>query len=300
MKQIVIISGKGGTGKTILTGSFAALAQNKVMVDCDVDAADLHLLLHPEIVEEHDFYSLPKAHIDEEKCTGCGECEKACHYEAVLISAAMCSKLNKSNGKNGEPCREINKIACEGCGICARICPTGAICMIENIAGKWFISETKYGPMVHARLGIAEENSGKLVSLVRQQARKIAEERSLDYVIIDGSPGIGCPVIASLTGADLALIITEPTLSGIHDLKRVIDLTRHFNINTACIINKHDLNKENTDNIKIWCRQNGIPIKGLIAFDQSVPESIIAGKPLVEYTDNMITEELRKIWATLS
>jgi MinD superfamily P-loop ATPase len=172
--------------------------------------------------------------------------------------------------------------------------------MVENIAGKWFISETKYGPMVHARLGIAEENSGKLVSLVRQQARKIAEEHNLDYVIIDGSPGIGCPVIASLTGTDIALIVTEPTLSGIHDLKRVIDLARHFNIKTACIINKHDINKDNTDNIKIWCQQNGIPVIGLVAFDESVPESIVAGKPLIEYIDNDITKELRRIWANLS
>ncbi|NWF52770.1 MAG: 4Fe-4S binding protein, partial [Nitrospirae bacterium] len=209
MKQIVVISGKGGTGKTILTASFASLAKNKVMADCDVDAADLHLLLQPEIKERHEFRSGVTATIDKELCQGCGECISVCRFNAISEDFT------------------VDPISCEGCTICSYVCPAGAIKLEENISGEWFVSETKYGPFVHAKLGIAEENSGKLVSVVRQKAKEIAEKENLDYVIIDGPPGIGCPVIASLANVDLAMIVTEPTLSGIHDMERVAQVSKH-------------------------------------------------------------------------
>jgi len=212
MKQIVVISGKGGTGKTVITGAFASLAKNKVMADCDVDAADLHLLLQPKIKERHDFRSGLSALIDKKICQQCGKCIAACRFDAITSSFV------------------IDPISCEGCGFCSHICPAGAIKMKENLAGEWFISETRFGPMVHAKLGIAEENSGKLVSLVRQQAKDLAEKGNYDWVIIDGAPGIGCPVIASLTGIDCAVVVTEPTLSGLHDALRVIEVTSHFNV----------------------------------------------------------------------
>lgn len=282
MKQIVIISGKGGTGKTILTASFATIAKNKVMADCDVDAADLHLILHPTIKETHTFKGLPKAAIDEEKCTGCGECIKVCRYDAILQE-----KL------------EVEQVSCEGCRVCMNICPVDAIFMRDNCSGEWYISETKYGSMVHAKLGIAEENSGKLVSIVRQNARSIAEKTNADYVIIDGPPGIGCPVIASLSGTDIALVVTEPTLSAIHDMERVISVAKHFGIRTACVINKYDINIVNTKNIVDWCRINNIPLLGRIPFNISVTESIVKGIPIVEYADNSITKAIKEIWQNL-
>ncbi|MDD4013811.1 MAG: 4Fe-4S binding protein, partial [Candidatus Omnitrophica bacterium] len=202
MRQIVVISGKGGTGKTVLTGSFAALAKNKVMADCDVDAADLHLLLAPQVMERHDFRSGSTAVIDRDKCVVCGKCMQVCRFSAlrVFLPSGECAK------------REVfvDPVACEGCAFCSFACPRGAITMEENLSGEWFISETRFGRMVHAKLGVAEENSGKLVSLVRGQARELAEKSGCDWVIVDGAPGIGCPVIASLSGVDLAVVVTEP------------------------------------------------------------------------------------------
>lgn len=211
MKEVVVLSGKGGTGKTSIVGSLAAIAQSKVLADCDVDAADLHLLLQPVTQQKHEFWSGQVAFIDEEKCTQCGLCQDVCHFDAI----------NDFN---------VDSISCEGCGFCFHICPDEAIMMRENLSGHWFISETKYGPLVHARLGIAQENSGKLVALVRQQAKQIAEKQGFNYIISDGPPGIGCPVISSLSGANLALLVTEPTLSGIHDLERVIGVCHHFGV----------------------------------------------------------------------
>jgi len=211
MKEVVILSGKGGTGKTSIVGSFAAIAKNKVMADCDVDAADLHLLLAPSVKEEKEFRSGQVAVIDEEKCTQCGLCQDVCRFDAITDF-------------------EVDPISCEGCGFCSHICPVEAISMKESLSGFWFTSNTKYGPLVHARLGIAQENSGKLVALVRQRAKEIAESDGLDYIISDGPPGIGCPVISSLSGANLALLVTEPTLSGIHDLERVLGVCHHFGI----------------------------------------------------------------------
>jgi MinD superfamily P-loop ATPase len=278
MKQIVVISGKGGTGKTILTASFASLAKNKVMVDCDVDAADLHLLLQPEIKERHEFRSGMTARINKEICEQCGQCISVCRFDAISEDFI------------------VDPVSCEGCTICSYVCPAGAIILEENISGEWFVSETKYGPFVHAKLGIAEENSGKLVSVVRQKAKEIAEKENLDYVIIDGPPGIGCPVIASLSGVDLALIVTEPTLSGIHDMERVAKVSKHFGVSTKVVINKYDLNSENSESIRQICGQAEIDVIALLPFSRQVTESIVKGIPLIEFTSDVIVEDIAELW----
>jgi len=278
MKTIVVISGKGGTGKTVICASFAVLAQNKVLVDCDVDAADLHLLLHPEIQQRHVFQKGQTARINPKQCTRCGQCREHCRFQAI------------------SPDFHVDKLACEGCGLCARVCPAGAVSMEENTCGEWFLSGTAYGPLVHADLYPGEENSGKLVAQVREAAQQEAERFNLDYVIVDGSPGIGCPVIASLSGADLALIVTEPTLSGIHDLERVLAVTRHFGIPTRVIINKYDLNEVNTLKIEADQRSQGVDVLGRIPFSTLVPESIVRGVPLVEHSQNEAAQAIRDIW----
>ncbi|MCK5534399.1 ATP-binding protein [bacterium] len=289
MKQIVIISGKGGTGKTVVTGAFASLAKNKIMADCDVDAADLHLLLKPEIKKRHEFKSGVTAFIDKELCSQCGQCVQVCRFSAVEI------------GKNvsGEKEFTIDPIACEGCAFCSFVCPTEAIKMEENISGEWYISDTRFGPFVHARLGIASENSGKLVALVKQKAKELAEKQNCDWIIIDGAPGIGCPVIASLSGIDYALVITEPTLSGLHDADRVIQVVKHFKISVRLIINKYDLNKEMTEKIEEYCKNNNIPLVGKISFDESMVKAIIEGKTIIEYGYGKAREEITAIWDTL-
>ena len=285
MKQLVILSGKGGTGKTVLSACFAVLASNKMMADCDVDAANLYLLLHPEIQETHPFFGMDKARIDTEKCTSCGQCEEVCRFDAIRQT------------QTGD--FEVDRIACESCGICSLICPADAIPMEKNQSGEWYVSRTSYGPFVHAKLGIGEENSGKLVTEVRKNAKERAEKKGMAWVIVDGPPGIGCPVIASLSGADLALVVTEPTPSGIHDMKRVIQVASHFGIKTACCINKHDLNAANTVQIQDWCGQNSVPVVGKIPYDDTVTESMKKGKPLVEYADNATTKAVKEAWENL-
>jgi len=278
VKQIVIISGKGGTGKTILTASFAALAKNASYADCDVDAADLYLLLKAELIELHKFKSGKTAKIDKELCQECDECINVCRFNAVSKDFI------------------VDSISCEGCGICDLICPANAIRMEENVSGEWFISSTKYGPMVHAKLGIAEENSGKLVTLVRQTAKKIAEEENRDYVIIDGPPGIGCPVIASLANVDLALIVTEPTLSGIHDMERIADVTKHFGVHTKVIINKYDINLKNTQHIRKICQDRDIEVLAKLPFSEKVIKSLVQCTPVVEYCQDQITKDITILW----
>lgn len=281
MKQILVISGKGGTGKTVVTGSLAALAKNKVMVDCDVDAADLHLLLHPTVKERNEFRSGRTAVIDKNLCKRCGKCMASCRFEAIKSDFT------------------VESFSCEGCGLCSHLCPEGAIHMEESIAGEWFVSDTKYGPFIHAKLGIAEENSGKLVAKIRQVAKELAEKQALDYVIIDGPPGIGCPVIASLSGVDCALIVTEPTLSGLHDAERVMEVAKHFKTPVKLVVNKYDLNLEMTEKITSFCVGHGIPMIGMIAFDKSVVDSMVKGVMIVEHVDGVIKEELVNIWDAL-
>jgi MinD superfamily P-loop ATPase len=281
MKEIVVLSGKGGTGKTSIVASFAALAQNKVLADCDVDAADLHLLLKPEIKEEKEFWSGQVAFIDGDKCTECGLCQELCHFGAIKDF-------------------QVDPLSCEGCGFCYQVCPVDAITMNDSMSGHSFISETKYGYLCHARLGIAQENSGKLVALVRQNAKLIAERENLDYIITDGPPGIGCPVISSLSGANLALLVTEPTLSGIHDLERVIGVCRHFGVPVLVCINKYDLNEENTCQIENYCGKEGIEVAARIPFDNVVTEAIVQGLPVVEYSNNGVTNQIKELWQTVS
>jgi MinD superfamily P-loop ATPase len=277
VREIVVLSGKGGTGKTSIVASLAAIAENKVLADCDVDAADLHLLLNPTVREEHDFRSGQVAVIDPETCTECGLCQELCRFDAIHDYT-------------------VDPIACEGCGFCAQVCPVEAVTMRECLAGRWFISDTRYGPLVNARLGIAEENSGKLVALVRQQAREIAEKNGYDYVISDGPPGIGCPVISSLSGASLALLVTEPTLSGMHDLERVLGVCQHFGVKAVVCINKYDLNEENTAAIKDYCRQNAVAVAAMIPFDNVVTEALVAGRSVVEYSDGAVSREIKRLW----
>lgn len=277
MKQIALLSGKGGTGKTILAACFASLFRNKIMIDCDVDAANLHILLHPEIEFREEFKSSHLAVIDYDKCTECGICESACRFDAI-------SEI------------KIDSIACEGCEVCFRICPEDAIHMEEKVDGEWYVSRTKYGPFVHARLGPGRPNSGKLISLIRQRALKIANQNSCDYAIIDGPPGIGCPVISTLSGVDLALITVEPTLSGIHDMDRVIQVADHFHIKVAICINKHDLNPQMSQDIEKYSQDKNISMVGKIRFDRIVPESISQCVPVVEFSKNGITEDIMRVW----
>jgi len=281
MKEVVVLSGKGGTGKTSIAGSFAALAKSKVLVDCDVDAADLHLLLQPAIREKHKFWSGHVAFIDKEKCTQCGLCQEQCRFAAIKDS-------------------NVDDTSCEGCGFCFHICPAEAIAMKENMAGHWFISDTRYGPLVHARLGIAQENSGKLVALVRQEARKMAEKQGADYIISDGPPGIGCPVISSLSGANLALLVTEPTLSGIHDLERVLGVCHHFGVPALVCINKYDINKDNTRQIEKFCLGQGTEVAAKIPFDNTVTKAMVAGLPVVEYSRNGVSHQIEALWELVS
>lgn len=281
MKEVVVLSGKGGTGKTSIVGSFAALAKSKVLIDCDVDAADLHLLLQPARQEKHEFWSGQTAFIAEDRCTQCGLCQELCRFKAIKDF-------------------RVDPISCEGCGFCSRICPTEAITMKENLAGHWFISDSRYGPLVHAQLGVAQENSGKLVATVRQQARQMAEKEVADYIISDGPPGIGCPVISSLTGANLALLVTEPTLSGIHDLERVLGVCRHFGVPALVCINKYDINEDNARHIESYCRGQGIEIAVKVPFDNAVTEAIVRGLPVVEYTEGVVSIEITKLWQNIS
>ncbi len=278
MKQIIVISGKGGTGKTVITAAFAALANNACFADCDVDAADLNLLLKPDIKERYNFQGGKTAVIDKIKCSQCNRCIEVCRFDAISKNFA------------------IDSIACEGCGFCSQICPENAITMQENIAGEWFVSETRFGPMIHAKLGIAEENSGKLVTLVRKKAKEIAEQRSCEWIIVDGAPGIGCPVIASLSEIDCALVVTEPTLSGLHDADRVLDLTKYFRVPTKLIINKYDLNVDITKRIEKYCETNKIEVIGKISFDDSVVKAMVDGLTIIEYTNGKAKQEIINIW----
>jgi MinD superfamily P-loop ATPase len=283
MKELIIISGKGGTGKTSLMAAFASLAENKVLCDADVDAADLHLIMEPEVRKRHDFQSGNTAVIDQDKCTECGVCLEMCRWNAI------------SNDF------EVNPIECEGCGVCVYFCPEKAIDFPLNTCGEWYISDTRFGPMVHARLGIAEENSGKLVSLVRQEARKLAEEKNLALILSDGPPGVGCPVIASIGGATAVLIVTEPTVSGKHDMERVAQLADHFKVPAMICVNKFDLNLELTRDIENFAKEKGLSCLGRIPFDPIFTKAMIQAQTVFEYnTESKVGQAIKEIWENLS
>lgn len=285
MKELVIISGKGGTGKTSVAASFAALAANAVVADCDVDAADLHLVLEPQILKRHDFSGGFSATVRPAQCSDCGTCREFCRFDAVNMEQGFA---------------RIDPIACEGCGVCWHFCPEKAIEFAPAVNGQWFLSTTCYGPMIHARLGIAQENSGKLVSLIRSQAKQIAASEDRDLIIIDGSPGTGCPVIASLTGADQLLAVTEPTMSGRHDLKRVADLAVHFGAPLAVCINKWDLNPDLTRLIENDARQSNLPVVGRIRYDRAVTDAQINRRTVVEHATNGAATDIKKLWQAVS
>ncbi len=278
MKQVTILSGKGGTGKTTITAAFSALSQNAIFADCDVDASNLHLLLNPVVKETLEFKGLNVAEIDPNKCIQCGLCEELCRFDAITDYT-------------------VDPIHCEGCKVCVVNCPVEAIAYNPRIAGYAYISETKYGPMAHARLTPGMENSGKLVTFVRQNATKLAEEQDKSLVLIDGSPGIGCSVIASIANVDASIVVVEPTLSGIHDLKRALELLAHFEIKPYVIVNKHDINAENTENLKEYCEENEITILGNIPFDPSVTKAMVQGLPVVEFAPNApASQAIKMAW----
>jgi MinD superfamily P-loop ATPase len=283
MKELVVISGKGGTGKTSLMAAFSSLAKNKVLCDADVDAADLHLIMNPAVVQRTDFKSGNNAAIDKDVCTDCGLCREMCRFNAISADYV------------------VNPIDCEGCGVCVHFCPESAIDFPENTCGEWFVSDTRLGPMVHARLGIAEENSGKLVTLVRQEARKLAEEKKLDLILTDGPPGVGCPVIASIGGASAVLIVTEPTVSGKHDMERVAQLADHFKIPAVMCVNKFDLNLELTKSIENYAQKKGVSCLGRIPFDPVFTKAMIQAQTVFEYDGrSTISEAIRGTWQLLS
>jgi len=280
IRELVVLSGKGGTGKTSLTASFALLANKAVLADCDVDAADLHLLLTPMVEQRHAFMSGHEAVIRQQDCTGCGICLDSCRFDAIRKEGAV---------YRGDP------VACEGCGVCHRLCPAKAIDFPERVCGEWMVSGTRSGPMVHAQLGVAAENSGKLVTTVREQAWTVAVDKRIPLIISDGPPGIGCPVIASLSGVSLAVVVTEPTVSGLHDLQRLLALARHFSVPTAVCVNKWDINPQQTERIEAAAHAAGAAILGRIRYDRSVTQAQLQQKAVVEL-DAAAGNDIRVIW----
>jgi len=289
MKELVVISGKGGTGKTSVVASFASLAEKAVLVDCDVDAADLHLVLQPRTLRREDFTAGSKARIKPGHCTACGKCEELCRFDAVYFDGP-------GNGKVPKTFR-VDTIACEGCGVCFDFCAEKAIDFAPAVCGQWFVSQTRCGPMVHARLGVAAENSGKLVTQLRRTAQQVAAQQKRDLILCDGSPGIGCPVIASLTGASLALFVVEPTASGQHDFLRVAQLTMQLGVPGAMAVNKADLNGEVTRDLEELAGQRGIAVVGRIPYDPAVTRAQIARKTVVEASDGPAAQAIRSLWA---
>lgn len=281
MKQLAVISGKGGTGKTSITAAFATLAKNAVLADCDVDAADLHLILKPQIKKTMKFYGLNIASIDNTLCIECKKCYESCKFDAITKDI------------------QLIKESCEGCGVCAFVCPTKAISMKDRESGLAYLSETRFGPMAHAVLHTAEEASGKLVTVVRNNAEKLAEQQKKDVIIIDGPPGIGCPVISTITGVDLVLIVTEPTLSAIHDLNRILSVAHHFKVPAVVCINKASINPENTKTIEEYCHQNNITVVGKLPYDTAITQAMIHEQSIIEYSDGVLSKAIQNMWNVL-
>lgn len=281
MKELVILSGKGGTGKTTVAASFAHLAESKVMVDADVDAANLELVLSPHMKEKHEFRGGKLAIVEPALCTACGRCAEVCRFQAV-------------EEREGEYL--IDPIACEGCAVCYYECPSEAIRLEEPVSGHWFVSDTAHGPLVHAQLRPAQENSGKLVTIVKQKARQLALAQGCDLIIVDGPPGIGCPVIATTAGADLALLVTEPTVAGLHDLERILSTVAHFGVSALVCINKYDLNPQVSQAIAGDCAARGIPTVGHIPFDVAVTKAMVQGQPVVIYSQGLASQAIERLW----
>ncbi|MBD3405497.1 MAG: (4Fe-4S)-binding protein [Candidatus Lokiarchaeota archaeon] len=279
--EIAVISGKGGTGKTSVVAAFASLAENIILADCDVDAPDLHILLQPEIKKTEEFQSSKVAKIDSELCTECGLCEESCRFDAAHPPM-------------------IDAISCEGCAVCEYVCPEHAVQMVDRVSGHLFESLTRFGPMSHAKLLPGEGNSGLLVTEVRKQGEELAKSNGSDTILIDGSPGIGCPVIATIRSIDLAVIVTEPTMSGIHDMSRVLQLADRFNVPSAVIINKFDLSEANSARIESFCKENSLSLLGMIPFDPLVTKSMLDAKTIPEFApQHAISSLLNDMWKTI-
>jgi MinD superfamily P-loop ATPase len=288
MKQIVILSGKGGTGKTTVAAALVHLASQEapiVFADADVDAANLELVLDPTVQETHDFASGKLAVIDPELCTGCDICAQVCRYDAVAPTTEA-----------GQSHYVVDPIACEGCAACFYQCPVEAIRLEVPVAGQWFRSDTRFGPLFHAQLFAGQENSGKLVTMVKQQGRLRALDEGREFLIVDGPPGIGCPVISASAGADLALLVVEPTVSGVHDLERVLGTTNHFRVPSLVVINKADINPARADEIAAFCREQGVKVAGRIPYDDVVTEAMVQGLPVTAFEDGAVTAELKHVW----
>lgn len=282
MTEIAVISGKGGTGKSSISAAFATLDRKVVLADCDVDAANLYLIFNPLDEEEEIYISGYKAVIDYKKCTNCQSCIKYCRFDAISLI----------NDKTS-----ISKLACDGCFLCSRICPENAINMVPSDKSRMYSGNFRNGKMVYGRLAPGEENSGKLVNIVRSKAKKISGESGIETIILDGPPGIGCPVISTLTGVSKVVVVTEPSFSGIHDMKRVMEVVRKFNLRAFIVINKYDLNISLSEKIKEWCGQNGTEFAGQLPFDKNMVEAMIQGKSIIEYNPALdISREILKIW----
>lgn len=287
-RQIVILSGKGGAGKTTVTAALAHLASQEadiVMADADVDASNLELVLSPQIQEEGEFVGGGLAVIDHDLCIECGICEEVCRFEAITSVDGIYS---------------VDRLECEGCGACSYACPTEAIEMQRQVNGKWFRSQTRYGPLLHAHLFAARENSGKLVTLIKNKARDLALEQGADYLLVDGPPGIGCPVIAAVSGMDLALLVTEPTVSGAHDLRRIVGVIQHFGVPALACINKWDLNPAQSREVAAWCEEQGVPVVGWIPFDQVVTKAMVQSQPVTAYSDGQVSQAVRDLWREMN
>ena len=280
--EIAIISGKGGTGKSSISAAFATMNNSVILADCDVDAANLYLLFNPAHEEEEVYISGHKAVVDDAKCTNCGLCIDYCRFDAI----------SPGNDKV-----IISEISCDGCFLCSRICPENAITMIPSDKSRMYSGSFPNGRMVYGRLSPGEENSGKLVTMVREKAKKISEKYGVEHIVLDGPPGTGCPVISTITGVDKVIIVTEPTISGLLDLQRAATLVQKSGRTPYIIINKWDINESVCTGIRKWCDENEIPVTGILPFEPEIVESMVHGKSIIEYApDNKVSNEIRKIW----